>query len=72
MLEWNGEQAPPPADGRPGQLGNGGLNKALMPAQVASLSPVKNYRGREKEENRKAMAVRVRERLVLARRRMGA
>jgi hypothetical protein len=32
-----------------------------MPAQVASLSPVKKYRGREKDGNRKAMAVRVRE-----------
>lgn len=50
--------APPPADGRPRQLGNGGFNKALMPAQVASLSPVKKYRGREKDGNRKAMAVR--------------
>jgi len=29
--------APPPADGRPRQLGNGGFNKALMPAQVVSL-----------------------------------
>jgi len=41
MLEWNGEQAPPPANGRPRQLGNGGLNKALMPARAASLSPEK-------------------------------
>jgi hypothetical protein len=38
MLEWSGEQAPPPADGRPHQLGNGGFNKALLPAQAASLS----------------------------------
>lgn len=31
--------APPPADGRPPQLGNGGGNKALIPAQAARLSP---------------------------------
>ena len=53
--------APPPADGRPLPFGNGGLNKALMPAQTGRLSPIK-YRGREKDGNRKAMAVvRVRE-----------
>ena len=34
--------------GRPRQLGNGGLNKALMPAQAASLSPYKYGRGNEK------------------------
>lgn len=50
--------APPPADGRPRQLGNGGFNKALMPAQAASLSPVKKYSGREMDGNRKEMAVR--------------
>jgi len=49
--------APPPADGRPRQLGNGEFNKALMPAQAASLSHDKKYKGREKDENRKAMAV---------------
>src|SRR6185295_6349302 len=64
--------APPPADGRPRQLGNGGLNKALMPAQAASLSPVKKYRGREKDGNRKAMARGSGRRRVLARRRIGA
>lgn len=50
--------APPPADGRSLQFGNGGLNKALMPAQAASLSSVKKYSGREKDGNRKEMAVR--------------
>jgi len=64
--------APPPADGRPLQLGNGGFNKVLMPAQVASLSPVKKYRGREKDGNRKAMAARVRVKARLSARRMGA
>jgi hypothetical protein len=65
MLEWSGEQAPPPADGRLRQLGNGGFNKALMPAQAASRSPVKKHRGTEKNGNRKAMAVQVREKARL-------
>jgi len=41
--------APPPADGRPRQLGNGGFNKALMPAQAASLSPY-NMEGERKKK----------------------
>jgi hypothetical protein len=41
--------APPPADGRPRQLGNGGFNKALMPAQVASLSPYNNMEGEKRK-----------------------
>ena len=41
--------APPPACGRPRQLGNGGLNKALMPAQAASLSTY-NMEGGEKNK----------------------
>ena len=40
--------APPPADGRPLPFGNGGLNKALMPAQVASLSPYNNIEGKKR------------------------
>jgi hypothetical protein len=60
MLEWNGEQRHHlPMAGRV-SFGNGGFNKARMPAQTGRLSPVK-YRGREKDGNRKAMAVRVRE-----------
>src|SRR6185295_2233291 len=41
--------APPPADGRPRQLSNGGFNKALMPAQAASLSPIIMCREKKKE-----------------------
>ena len=41
--------APPPADGRSLQFGNGGLNKALMPAQVASLSPYNNMEGEKRK-----------------------
>jgi hypothetical protein len=47
--------APPPAEGRPRQLGNGGFNKALMPAQVASLSPYNNME-REKRKSTRWMS----------------
>ena len=41
--------APPPADGRPLQLGNGGLNKALMPLKQPVCPPI-NVEGGEKVE----------------------
>lgn len=41
--------APPPADGRSLPFGNGGRNKALMPAQAAGCPPYNMEREREKE-----------------------
>jgi hypothetical protein len=57
----NPQAGPPMLGGRDRRrLSNGGFNKALMPAQVTSLSSYK-YRGRETDWDRMGMAVRDRE-----------
>jgi len=57
MLEWNGEQRHHLPMGRARQLGNGGLNKTLMPTQAASLSPYNMMEGKREKERKGAVAL---------------